>query len=163
MERALGEVTLSNTRGSNSPLEVLTYYQGGSSSSGSSGDWFEDLKDHSKSVWRETKLKSKETLWRISWSYTDELRTLKGEQALLDAIRLARTNGFFKDALEEQKMKLTQLGFPPDSSVGSLNILELYGEDPADIDVRWVLSGSVVSLKSTYQQSVVSRNSKATG
>lgn len=161
MERAMGEVTLANTRGSNSPLEVLTYYPGGSSSGASTGDWLEDLKDRSKSVWRETKLKSKETLWRVSWSYTDELRMLQGEQALLDAMRRARTNASFKDALAELKIKLTQFGFPAESAAGSLNFLDWYAEDPADIDVRWILSSSVVSLKSAINKVLLAEATKA--
>jgi hypothetical protein len=147
MERAMGEVTIANIRGSNSPLESLTYYEGSSASAGSSSSWLEGLSDYSKSVWRGTKLKTKEVLWRVSWSYADELRSLQGEQVLVDAARSVRTNGYFKTALAEQERKLDELGLTESGSAGALNIPEFFGEDPADLDVRWILSRSVLSLR----------------
>jgi hypothetical protein len=149
MERATEEITFTHLRGSNSPLESLSLYgadSGSSSGGGGSGNWLEDLQDYSKSVWRGTKLKSKEILWRVSWSYTDELHALQGQQVLLDTVRLVRTNGFYMDALAAQKKRLDELGFDKLEDVEGL--LTLMTSDPADLDVRWIFTSSVLSLRS---------------
>ena len=135
MERASTEMIAERLRNSAGPSSTLdSYYGGSSSSSGSSGNWFDDLPELPEKIWRGTKRTTRETFWRVSWSYTDELRALKGEQLLLDAVRQVKTNGFFADALQEQKRKLVALGF--DNLPGSPGFLT----DPGEIDLRSVLS-----------------------
>ncbi len=55
-------------------------------------------------------LKALELQWRSAWSYPDELKTLRGDQGLLEAIRLARNQGYFANALRQQKASMAQLG-----------------------------------------------------
>ncbi len=161
MERALAEISLANVRTSNSALESLIYYEGSPGSTGSSGNWLEDLSDYGKSVWRGTKLKTKELLWRVSWSFADELRMLRGEQVLIDTVRLARTNGCFREALAQQETNLAKLGFTVSGrEFEFLAGLALYGNDPADMDVRGILSSSVVSLSGYPRRLLVAEATK---
>jgi hypothetical protein len=105
MERVISCSGIQNLRGSNSPS---SRFSGMSSSGGGgcSGDWLEDLKD----LGRSAKRKTSETLWRASWSYSDELSILKGDQVLVEAVRQVQTNGYFKNALVERDRKLAALG-----------------------------------------------------
>ena len=107
MERTLMSTTIQQLRTSNSPAaSMYSGYSGLPPSSGSSGDWLEDLKD----LGRSAKLKTAETLWRVSWSYSDELASLQGDQILVETIRQIQTNGFFKDAFAERDRKFVALG-----------------------------------------------------
>jgi hypothetical protein len=106
MERIIACSGIQNLRGSNSPFLRYSGMYGSSSGIGSSGDWLEDLKD----VGRSAKRKTSETLWRVSWSYSDELSILKGDQVLIEAIRQVQTNGYFKNGLAERDRKLAALG-----------------------------------------------------
>jgi hypothetical protein len=49
-------------------------------------------------------------LWRYWWSYPDQLRYLKGYEALADAAKFAETNGAYGTALQDQKSELDRLG-----------------------------------------------------
>ena len=49
-------------------------------------------------------------MWRYWWSYPDELRALKGKQVLINAMRMAETNGSFQDAVQYQNENLDKLG-----------------------------------------------------
>ena len=62
------------------------------------------------SYWNNQKLKIKIFLWRYWWSYPDQLRYLKGYEALADAAKFAETNGAYGTALQDQKSKLDRLG-----------------------------------------------------
>jgi hypothetical protein len=66
--------------------------------------------DDENSIWSKTKTKAKIFLWRYWWSYPDELRYLKGYEALTSAVQSAETNGIFQTALEHQNAALDQLG-----------------------------------------------------
>jgi len=57
-----------------------------------------------------TALKALEMQWRSAWSYPHELKTLRGDQGLLEAIRLARNQGYFGNALRQQEASMAQLG-----------------------------------------------------
>ena len=70
--------------------------------------------------------------WRVAWSYPDQLRALRGHQVLLEATRLARTNGCFHEALRLERNRLDALG------------IQRTADD--DLDFRSLLSQSVVSL-----------------
>lgn len=93
-ERVLGSLTVAQFRTSNAPPDFT--FGAGSGSWGSSGDWWEDLKDHG----REVRDKMNFVLWKSSWSYDDELLLLKSSQVTASALRQVRTNGFYKDAIE---------------------------------------------------------------
>lgn len=92
-ERVFGSLIITQIRSSNSPPDLIIGT--GTGSSGSSGDWWEALKDHG----RETRDSINFALWKSSWSYEDELFLLQANQAILTALRQCRTNGFYKDAL----------------------------------------------------------------
>jgi hypothetical protein len=77
--------------------------QAGSNSSNS----FLGLKTFGQSI----KRKTSDGLWRIAWSYDDELKMLEGDQVLVETMRQIRTNGYFQDAFAERDRKLTALGF----------------------------------------------------
>jgi hypothetical protein len=62
------------------------------------------------SNWNKEKLKIKMFLWRYWWSYPDQLRYLKGHEALADAAKFAETNGAYGMALQDQKSELDRLG-----------------------------------------------------
>lgn len=51
-----------------------------------------------------------DALWRQSWSYEDELTVVQGYQLMVETLRQAETNGYFKDALAERDRKITALG-----------------------------------------------------
>jgi len=57
-----------------------------------------------------TALKALELQWNSAWSYPDELKTLRGDQGLLEAIRLARNQAYFANALRQQEASMAQLG-----------------------------------------------------
>jgi len=141
MERAYVSQNAAKLRTSNSPFSSFTLHSG-SGSSGGSGDWWDQLADRSQAAWRGTKLKTKETLWKVSLSYSDELRALKGQQATVEAVRQIQTNNFFHDALQEQKEKFKALGL----GLGQDGDSYLWDKDPADFDPRSLLSQGVSFL-----------------
>lgn len=49
-------------------------------------------------------------LWRVCWSYDDELRELQASQIAVETLRQIETNGFFDNALAEQDRKIKALG-----------------------------------------------------
>jgi hypothetical protein len=49
-------------------------------------------------------------IWRLCWSYDDELRTLQATQVAVETVRQIKTNGFFNSALAEQDKKIKALG-----------------------------------------------------
>ena len=61
-------------------------------------------------VFDKIKMRGEIFLWRYWWSYPDELRGLRGYQALMDTMKLAATNGPFQEALAKQGLALDQLG-----------------------------------------------------
>ena len=85
-------------------------------------------------------MKTKETAWRVAWSYPDQLRKLQGDQVLLETARLVRTNGCFHEALRLQQSRLEALGIRRANNEDVSNI------SPPDLDLRSLLSQSVLSL-----------------
>jgi hypothetical protein len=106
MERASISMTIQQFRSSNSPSGAFGGWLGRTSSGSSSGNFLDDLKDLGQSA----KRKASDTMWRASWSYSDELANLECAQVLIEALRQIRTNGYFKDALSERDRKLAALG-----------------------------------------------------
>jgi hypothetical protein len=53
-----------------------------------------------------------EFMWRSSWSYAEELKTLQGEQIILETLRTMRTNRsqFYKADYDAMTSRLTSLG-----------------------------------------------------
>ncbi len=132
VERACGRISVRNWRSSQeTALRALGL--GGQSSIVSPGlDAIEDL-------WRRMTAGLNVFRWRHWWSYADELRSLKGGQALLETLRRAGTNSCFRVALEELEMRLTALGIGhPIDSLSSFPAREL--------DLHSMLSHSVATL-----------------
>src|SRR6185312_11937378 len=94
---------------------------------------------------RSIKRKTADELWRASWSYDDELRSLQGDQILIETIREAQTNGFFKNALADRDSKISSLGLDR----AGTNWLRNHMQNDVDMMVDM---GSVQSLKSVVDR-----------
>ena len=81
---------------------VASMSSSGSSSSG--WDW--------ETITEKSRHAVAEVMWRSSWSYSDELRTLKGEQIVLEALRTMQTNQsqFYKADYDAMTSRLSSLG-----------------------------------------------------
>jgi hypothetical protein len=51
-----------------------------------------------------------EAAWRYGWSYPDELRSLKGHQAILDALRSVRAGKSYGEAISIEDLSLARAG-----------------------------------------------------
>ncbi len=138
MERAMGLVTMERMKNSSAAFRQMAGLLGSAApgaSTSSTGGWSQV----SESLWRGAEMTGKEFMWRAVWSYPDQYRALQGEQALLDAIRYAGTNGCFRDALRQQEQQLARLQLTRASK----------DEDSGfsmDLDLRSVFSDSVLAL-----------------
>ncbi|TAL04738.1 MAG: hypothetical protein EPO07_04795 [Verrucomicrobia bacterium] len=144
MERAMSEMVLARMRESSREFNnVVTGFSGsrGSRSGGSSsGNFWDNFGPEVDALANATRMKARETAWRLSWSYVDELRALKGHQVLLDSFRRARTNDCYHPAILEEKARLTAMGIVPMKSDDSSLLF-----DP-DNDLRELFTHSIVSL-----------------
>jgi hypothetical protein len=139
MERATGEITLTKWRSSNAELQH--YFDIGRAAEESlNGPGAEET------FFDKTKMATKAFLWRYWWSYSDELRYLKGYQALLDTPRFAETNHSFKAALDDQAIKLNALGIDKLGD-GFEELLH-----PEKMDMHAMLSQSVLSLSGVIRK-----------
>jgi hypothetical protein len=103
MERLMASVSIQRLRDTNSYSLAM-----GTSGRGSArpGDWFNELKNAGRSI----RYRTSDDLWRMSWSYEDELQIWQFDQISVEALRRARADGFFKDALAERDRKIKALG-----------------------------------------------------
>ena len=101
-----------------------------------SGNSFLGLKPFGQSIKRTTS----DGLWRIAWSYDDELKLLKGHQVLVETMRQIRTNGYFHDALAERDRKIVALGLNHPDTDWLRNQLDdaltAMGTDSVNVDAR---------------------------
>jgi hypothetical protein len=158
MERAMIENALKKLRQSRRPLNKMTRAAAVSAAATNGGAWLEQVTQFSKTAWQDTKELTREAIWRYSWSYSDELRALKGGRVLLDSLRQARTKGFFKDALHAQNQKLRQLGFDKlarDTTSPS-------GSELATADIHWFFSRSVQSLEDFPKRLMTEESARVT-
>jgi len=139
MERAMNEAALDQMRSSSAYFRQMTtaYGLGGASPTLGSSNSFSQV---SHSLLRGTAETGREFIWRFVWSYPDELTFLKGEQFLLEAARLARTNGFFRDALRQANIRVAELRIEP------LNDENSHVIDSYDGSLRSLFSQSVLSM-----------------
>src|SRR5665213_2234543 len=81
-----------------------TSFMSGFGSSASSG-WWESLTERPRYV-------IGETMWRSTWSYSDELHTLKSETVILETLRAMQTNRsqFYKVDYDAMNTRLSSLG-----------------------------------------------------
>jgi hypothetical protein len=106
LEREGGENSLAKWRSSNKELQH--YFDLQKKVQEAMGN--SDEEDSEESIWNRAKTKVKVFLWRNWWSYSDELRSLKGYEVLMDTMRLADINRSFQNVLTAQDIELNQLG-----------------------------------------------------
>lgn len=95
MERASSEATIRKMRTSDEYLnQEMRFYDPSASAGGGSGDWTDNIHD----MWDHMKFGYSKTMWRATWTYSDELRMLQADQTILETIRTIQTNGSFYPA-----------------------------------------------------------------
>ena len=147
MERAIAGMTMERMRNSSAEFQktINGFGGGGGGGATSGGDWMEKAGELVGRGVEATKNKAKESAWRVSWSLTDELKSLKGAQVALDTIRAARSNGCYHAALQEQSLRLEQLGITGKSN----DDWNLLGNEP---DLRNLFSDSIAVTAPTLVQ-----------
>jgi len=91
-------------------------------------------------------LKAKESMWRFAWSDPDELKMLRGQQMILNTLRLARTGQAFQTALRQQETGLAALGVRVQSSDPERGLFGI------DENVSSMMSQSLVSIQRVPQR-----------
>lgn len=142
MERAMGQMTLEQMRESSAEFRKFTsgFAWPGAAPAATGSDWFDQAEQFAKDAWDQSRLKAKETAWRFSWSYSDQLRTLRAQQALIECARQARTNGSFAAALAVQKEKWEALG------LDGIETDDLFNLGMADADLRTLFTQTTLAL-----------------
>ena len=103
MERAMMRDAIEKARASNAEFDrVLGITSGGPASSGSGSGWPLDLD--------ELKSGAAKALWRTSWSYSEELHVLQGDQIMLETLRTMKTNVILKPDYDTMASRLSSLG-----------------------------------------------------
>ncbi len=86
-ERIWNIKMIERLRTSNSPSISSTFFPASSPGAGSSGGLVDKLADLAQTGMRKTS----DSLWRVSWSYEDELRMMKMDQATIESTRRIQT------------------------------------------------------------------------
>jgi hypothetical protein len=147
VEREGGEHDFEKWRSSNS--ELKRYFDLAKQAHENFGRTFgnSDEEDSADSIWDKIKTQARIFLWRYWWSYSDQLRSLKGYAVLINTMRVVGTNGSFQSALAGQETELNRLG------ISKLNnsFDALFSGKP---DLHSMLSESIVSLGSFIRKVV---------
>ncbi|HUA67704.1 MAG TPA: hypothetical protein VMA13_04075, partial [Candidatus Saccharimonadales bacterium] len=109
MERAGAEVTIQKMRADAGEFRRYTtgmLGSSGSSGAGGSSGWLDGLED----FWEKMKFAYAASMWRSSWSYSDELRTLQSDQIVLETLRAVETNRVFNPAYTNMLNRLAVIG-----------------------------------------------------
>jgi hypothetical protein len=111
MERAWMLQTIQKSRASHEEfVKTLGAAASGSRTGGSAsaGTWPPDWKE----LTEKPRLAVAEVMWRSSWSYADELRTLQGQQIILETLRTMQTNQsqFYKMDYDAMETRFASLG-----------------------------------------------------
>jgi hypothetical protein len=111
MERAWAVDAIKKARISHEEFQKVfrpATYGGGYGYSSSSGTWPFDL----ETLTEKPRYEMAEVLWRSSWSYTDERRTLQSDQIILETLRAMQTNRsqFYQADYDAMKGRLSSLG-----------------------------------------------------
>ncbi len=98
-----------------------------------------------ETFWDKAKFTYNRFMWSYWWSYPDELRGLKGYEALMNTVRSIETNGSFYKPLTEQTKALDELG------ISKLNdsLDTLFS---GQFDFRSMSSESIVTLGSVTRK-----------
>jgi hypothetical protein len=138
-ERASTQAELAKMRNSSAAFRQIA--NGWSGRAAPSGPWYQQAGEM-------TLMKTKESLWRVAWSYKDELRALHGSQAMLEAVRHAGREHQFAEAMHHQQTELKRLGIAGREDNPS-NVL--FGS-MGDTDMRSLFSDSLMSLDRFIQR-----------
>jgi hypothetical protein len=108
MERAWGLAEIEKMRATHyefGKIFGVTSFASGSSGSASGGWGWEALTERPRYM-------IGEAMWRSSWSYSDELRTLKSDSIILETLRTMQTNQsqFYKADYDAMTARLSSLG-----------------------------------------------------
>lgn len=99
MERAITSAWIEKARASSTAFDsTFGYYTG--ASSGGSGTPVDNIK-----------MAVGKTLWRTTWSYSQELNTLQCDQLVLQTFHLMETNAFWKTNFDAMSSQLTRISF----------------------------------------------------
>ncbi len=98
-ERCFMLQSLAQMRDSSAEFSRLTGMSAKPLGTGGGGDLLEQGLNLAEESWERTKFGVAEGAWRVSWSHTDELRMLRGQQALLEIARRAAADGHASNAL----------------------------------------------------------------
>ena len=137
MERAIGQQVLERMRSSSSEFRRVASGWGTVPGTAPAGDWLETAGKFALE-------KTKEAAWTYAWSYPDELRSLKGHEVLLDSVRLLKSGHPYFETLQQEVEGLTKLGIEPRKDDEEKMLFDL-----GDLDVRNLMSGSILSLQRT--------------
>ena len=108
MERAMNLMTLQRMRRSSAQFQQMVGMGGGGPpASGLS------LANLGETLLRETVEGARRTTWRVSASYTDQLRALQGYQALLGSLRAVQDGQPFVPVFKQQEARLAALQAAP--------------------------------------------------
>ena len=147
MEDIVGDLEVARWRSSNREMHKLIDLFGSVSKTLGVED------DRESTMFQRLKLSGQIFQWRYWWSYTDELRSLKGQMALLEATRSAGTSGAFLPAFKQQNARLDELG------IGQLND-ELDSVFSGRLDFHSMLSESIQLLGKSFRKVTVAECSK---
>jgi hypothetical protein len=142
MEWVCSESTLAQWRSSNTELEKYLGLLGATRLSLG----MEDDSDK-PTVFERAKLTAKIFLWRYWWSYSDELRCLRGSEVLAETARAAGTNSAFASLFKLQQARLETLGI--NNFQAKLDNPVLFAEEP---DFHSMLSESVKTLAASFKR-----------
>lgn len=143
MERVSGTITLNKLRGSTSALmhNLLVFED---------LPWVEAPKT---TALDRIRLRTRAVRWQYWWSYPDELRTLKGYQALLAAPRSASTNYALRSIREELSSNIEKLSIPASDKLNGFL-------DPMKSDLHYLHSSSIVSLSGVFKRAMAVETAK---
>ena len=100
MERAMIQDAIEKARASNEDFDRAFAHPVGTPAGGSSWPNLDEVKFGVGKV-----------LWRASWSYTEELHVLRGDQIILETLRTMKTNQFLMADYDSMMSRLSSLGF----------------------------------------------------
>lgn len=105
MERSMALQIADQMRRSSAQFRAISSGSGisGPGAFSSGGTWYEK-------AMAVTASKSRETFWRLALSYPDQLRAMKGQQALIESLRMVRKGDPYTLALDTQDKKLIAAG-----------------------------------------------------
>lgn len=102
MERATAEDNIEKMRDSNVYLKNVL-------NRGSTAGFYTGWTGRFVDTWEGAKRTYGELMWRVSWTYSDELRMLQNYQTILETVRTIETNDYFNPAYSNMVGQLTSV------------------------------------------------------